>query len=501
MEPTRPLYSRLLEWVSPAIYLSSNFISLVGVFLTTIGTVSWFFLLPVWLRGTSHNPYLGLIWIVLLGIFIFGLILIPLGMFLRRRGLQKSGATQAQSFPPLTLESPQLRRLLIFILVTTFVNVVVAGQLTYTAINYMDGASFCGEVCHTPMQPEFTTYQGSPHSRVECVECHIGPGASWFVKSKLSGLGQVIAVATHSYPTPIESPVTNLRPARETCEHCHWPQRFTGDKIVVHTSYAEDEQNTAASTVLMMKVGGRAWNGTVGIHGVHLADNTRMEYVATDTKRQVIPQVTYWDASGKQTIYNATDSKVKPEDLARGEHRTMDCVDCHNRPTHVFQLPERAFDDVMATGHISPSLPFVKKQALAVLKAAYPNREAAHIQIGATFDAFYKTSHPQIYAQRHQEIETAIAAVQGIYARNIFPDMKVTWGTYTNNLGHTDSPGCFRCHDGSHTSADGRTIPNDCNTCHEVAAVEEKNPKILTDLGIVPGQAPSVDPPAPAPAK
>jgi NapC/NirT cytochrome c family, N-terminal region len=491
MEPSRPFYLRLLDWISPVVYLSSNPLSLVGVVLATAGAVSWFFLLPQLLHGQSQNPYLGILWLVLLGLFIVGLILIPVGIYLRRRRLLKEGRSRAQAFPPLTLQSPELRKLLGFILVTTFANVVIAGQLTYSAVNYMDTGRFCGEVCHTVMQPEYTAYLQSPHARVACVDCHIGPGASWFVKSKLSGLGQVLAVSTDTYPRPIPSPVTDLRPARETCERCHWPQRFTGDKVVVHTAYAEDEQNSAATTVLLMKVGGRAWNGTIGIHGAHLAENTSIEYITTDAKRQVIPQVIYTDASGKQTVFNSTDTKVTPEELARGERRTMDCVDCHNRPTHIFQMPGRALDDAMATGHISTALPYIKKEAMAALKVNYPDRDTARRQIGATLEAFYQTKYPQVYSQQHKQIENAIAAVQGVYARNVFPAMKVTWGTYWNNIGHMDSPGCFRCHDGSHTSADGRTIPNDCNTCHQLAAVDEKNPKILTDLGISLAVAPT----------
>ena len=499
MEPTRRFHLRLLEWISPVVYLSSNPISLTGVFLTTVGAVSWFFLLPQLVNGTSQNPYIGLLWLVVLGIFVFGLILIPLGIYLRRLRRKREGKPAAQTLPPLTLNSPELRRLLTFILATTFANVVIAGQLTYSSVNYMDTSRFCGQACHSVMQPEFTAYLQSPHARVACVDCHIGPGASWFVKSKLSGLGQVVAVALHNYPTPIPDPVSNLRPARETCERCHWPQRFTGDKVVVHTEYAEDEPNTAATTVLLMKVGGRAWDGTVGIHGAHLADNTTIEYIATDEKRQTIPQVIYTDANGKRTVYNSTDAKVSPADLARGEHRTMDCVDCHNRPTHIFQMPGPALDDAMTTGHIEPSLPWVKKQALAALKVNYPDRATARNRIAGTLDTFYKTNYPQLYTSQHQQLKNAIAAVQAVYERNIFPEMKVTWGTYWSNIGHMDSPGCFRCHDGSHTSIDGRTIPNDCNTCHTLAAVGEKNPKILTDLDLVPGQAPSTDPPAPAP--
>ena len=343
MEPDRPFYLRLLDWMSPVVYLSSNPISLTGVVLATIGAVSWFFLLPVLTHGTSQNPYLGILWLVILGVFIAGLILIPVGIYLRRLRLRKEEATAEPVFPPLTLRSPELRKLLTFVLVTTFANVVIAGQLTYSSINYMDTSRFCGQVCHTVMQPEFVAYSQSPHQRVECVECHIGPGASWFVQSKLSGLGQVVAVATNSYPRPIPSPVSNLRPARETCERCHWPQRFTGDKVVVHTEYAPDEHNTAATTVLLVKVGGRAWNGTVGIHGAHLADKATIEYITTDSKRQVIPQVIYTDAGRQANHLYLQRYEAHAAGVGPGEHRTMDCVDCHNRPTHVFQMPGKSF--------------------------------------------------------------------------------------------------------------------------------------------------------------
>jgi formate-dependent nitrite reductase cytochrome c552 subunit len=200
----------------------------------------------------------------------------------------------------------------------------------------------------------------------------------------------------------------------------------------------------------------------------------------------VIPQVTYTDDSGKVTVYNSTDVKVKPEDLARGEHRDMDCMDCHNRPTHIFQLPERALDLAMTQGSISPKLPFIKKEALEALKRQYPDHPTAEREIATFLDNFYRTGYVQVYAADSIALKNAIGAVQSIYAQNIFPEMKITWGTYPNNLGHTDFPGCFRCHDGNHTSADGRTISNDCATCHDLLAVGEKDPKVLTELGMHP---------------
>lgn len=484
MQPSNTLHSRFFQWLSPLIYLSNNPVSLVGVVLTTMGGVSWFFLLPVLVRGETPNPYLGILWLVVLAVFLAGLILIPVGMYFRRLRLRRLGMAANQPFPPLTLASPELRRLLWFIVGATFANVVIAGQLTYSAVNYMDSDRFCGQVCHTVMQPEHVAYQQSPHARVSCVQCHIGPGASWFVKSKLSGMGQVIAVVAHTYPTPIPSPVENLRPARETCEQCHWPQRFTGDKMVVHTEFSDDQPNTKLTTVLLMKIGGKTWKGTSGIHGAHLEDAARIEYIATDPKRQVIPQVIYTGADGKQTVYTSADAKLTPEQLARGERRTMDCMDCHNRPTHIFQLPERAVDDAMAAGRISPSLPYVKKQAVATLKRDYPDAAMAQREIAAQLSDVYKNT-----GQDPAVVANAIAAVQAIYSSNVFPEMKVTWGTYVNNLGHMDSPGCFRCHDGNHASPDGRMIANDCSTCHELPAMEEKNPKILSDLGLDPPPA------------
>ena len=473
---------------SPLTYLASNILSLIGVVLVTTAGILWLLALPAFWRGEAGSPYLGiLLFLILPGVFIAGLVLIPVGIALHTRKRRQAGDRG-----PFMPQGGELRRLGTFVVVTTFANLVMGSQLTYRAVTYMDTDTFCGKSCHTVMQPEYVAYSHSPHARVACVECHIGPGASFFVKSKLSGVGQVLAVAFHTYPRPIPTPVDNLRPARETCEQCHWPQRFTSEKFYIHTEYADDEQNTPSTTVALMKVGGRNFQGTVGIHGAHVDEKTRVEYIATDAKRQTIPQVTYTGANGKVTVYKSTDAPAKPEDLSRGENRTMDCVDCHNRPTNIFQLPEQAVDLALAQGSINPQLPFIRKQAVAVLHRDFPDRDTASRAIATTLDDFYRMTYPQVYVANSAALKTAIRSVQEIYERNVFPEMKITWGTYSSNLGHTDSAGCFRCHDGNHTSADGRTISNDCATCHDLLAVGEKNPKILTELGLNPS------PPSPA---
>jgi hypothetical protein len=348
----------------------------------------------------------------------------------------------------------------------------------------MDTTTFCGQTCHTVMAPEFSAYQNSPHSRVECVQCHIGPGAGWFVRSKLSGLRQVLAVTFKTYSRPIPSPVKYLRPARETCEVCHWPQRFSGDKFLVKTNYKDDEKNSALTTALVLKIGGRTWQGSVGIHGRHLDEGSRIRYVSIDEQRQVIPVVYYTDDKGKTIEYVSSDIKATKEQLAKGENRAMDCIDCHNRPTHAFELPENAVDLRMERGLISPDLPYIRKKAVELLKVDYPDRDTAKSRIVDAINNYYRMTYPEVYNTKRALVEQAADNTAAIYLRNVFPDMKVRWGVHPNNLGHNDFPGCFRCHDGSHTSTDGQTITNDCTACHNLLAVQEENPKVLADLGL-----------------
>jgi hypothetical protein len=471
--------------VRMAMFLGLNPISVTGAVLTTS---SAFTLLAFWIylivQAKPIHPYLSIIFFLILPVFfVVGLLLIPLGAWLRRRKLRQRGELPSE-YPTIDLRNSTLRRAVIVIAFLTLVNFAILGTASYKGVEYMDSAQFCGQTCHTVMQPEFTAYVNSPHSRLSCVECHIGPGAPWFVKAKISGLRQVLAVGMKTYDTPIPSPVHDLRPARDTCEHCHWPQKVTGDKFLVRTKYASDEKNTPSTSVLLLKIGGRTAEGQVGIHGRHLGDKERIDYVSTDGRRQVIPSVRYVGDDGKIVEYVSTEVKATPEQLAAGEHRQMDCVDCHNRPTHAFEMPERAVDNAITDGRISRDLPFIKREAIAALKATYPDRDTASRQIPEKIAGFYKEKYPDAYRNHRSAVESAGAAVQAIYMRNIFPEMKVTWGTHPNNIGHDDFLGCFRCHDGNHKSSDGKVIANDCDTCHQVLALEEENPKVLADLGL-----------------
>jgi nitrate/TMAO reductase-like tetraheme cytochrome c subunit len=487
MEPAASRFDRFTAWLRPIAYLGQNPITLAGAVLTTTSaiTVISFWVFEIMLGGGAvAYPYAGILFFLILpAIFVLGLILIPLGSWMRRRSLRARGELPAE-YPRIDFNEPLLRRATGLVGIATFINVVIFTTATYRGAQYMDSVAFCGTTCHTVMQPEYAAYRNSPHSRVACVECHIGPGASWFVRSKLSGVRQVFAVAFHDYPKPIPSPVEQLRPARATCEQCHWPQRFSGNVLLVLTEFSTDEANTPLTTVLSMKVGGTNARGMVGIHGHHLDPGVKINYIATDTKRQVIPQVTYSAPDGQTTVFNDSTAKITPEQLARGEHRVMDCMDCHNRPTHTFQLPDQALDQAMSEHYISADLPYIKKEALEVLKTNYPDRQTARVKIADSLRNFYERNYPQVASTEDAKLTAAIEAVQGIYLRNVFPQMDVTWGTYPDNLGHMNWPGCFRCHDGNHVSADGKAIPNDCDTCHDILAMQEKNPKILADLGL-----------------
>ncbi len=469
----------------PVFYLGQNRLSQLGVALTTTSAFTLLGLYGGEMLGVREGPYIGIIAFFLLPLLLLlGLLMIALGIFIRYRGQVKAGQLPAE-YPQIDFGEAHLRQTAIFVVTMTAVNMLLFFTATYKAVSYMDSAQFCGQTCHTPMTPEFTAYQGSPHSRVECVECHVGPGFSGFVQAKMAGTRQLMGVIFNNYSRPIPSPVHSLRPASETCEHCHWPQRFIGDKVWIRKKYSEDEKNTLLTTVLLLKIGGQTAQGTVGIHGRHLDTGTsRVEYVATDTERQAIPHVRYMDDTGQPEEFTATDTKTTPAQLAGGEHRNMDCVDCHSRPTHEFRLPDRALDLAMSDGRISADLPFIKKKALEVLKVEYGSRENATQRIPAAIDGFYKTSYPAVYAAQRKLVDAAAEQVKQIYLRNVFPEMKVTWGTHLNNLGHEDSLGCFRCHDGNHAAKNGKTITNDCDACHTVLAVDDPNPKVLTAIGI-----------------
>jgi nitrate/TMAO reductase-like tetraheme cytochrome c subunit len=474
------LFQKFREnWVRPALFFGNNPISLAGGAMTSASGVTMigYWLVDI-LGRPSANPYLGIIFFLILpALFIGGLVLIPIGVFLRHRVLQKAGQIPAE-FPKVDFNDRIFRHGLDIVLLATIVNLLVVSIATYRGAAYMDSPQFCGQSCHV-MHPEFTAYKISAHSHVACVDCHIGTGAEAYFSAKVNGTKQLIEVTLHRYPTPIPSPVTSLRPARVICEGCHTPARFVGEKLLVKSNFADDEQNSETQTVLVLHLGGEdSLSHLSGIHGVHL---NRMEYIATDPTRTTIPWVQRENADGSETVFT---SSALNGAVPQGERRTMDCIDCHNRASHTFVTAEEAINRAMADGSISPELPWVHKEGLQLLNATYASQEEARATIPAQLEAFYRTQHPEVLPAKAALVKSAGEGLVTLYSQNVFPDMKVTWGTHPNNIGHMSYPGCFRCHDGDHTSKGGKIITQDCANCHNLLAVDETKPKVLSDLGI-----------------
>lgn len=444
-----------------------NPLSMTGAVLVTVSAVLFLFVLLLDIFGMHTNPYLGIVFfIVLPAMFVFGLVLIPIGYVTERRRRQRG--LPAREWPRVDLNNPYQRRVVFIAALLTMVNVVIVSLAAFRGIEFMDSPAFCGQVCHTVMEPEFVAYRDAPHSRVRCVDCHIGPGAAWFVKAKLNGTRQLIGVIRGNYSRPIESPVRNMRPARDTCAQCHWPEKFHGDKVRVVHEYASDEKNTESVTRLMVHVGGGSERLGVatGIHW-HMNVANDIEYVATDAQRQVIPYVRLKDRLGNVREYRV--EGTTDEQLQKGERRRMDCMDCHNRPSHTFSpSAERAVDAALARGEIPVTLPFVRRESVDALKQQYADRDAANRGIDERLRGFYTKNHAALASSHGAEIEQTIRAAQRLYGRNVFPKMNVTWGTHENNLGHVDSPGCFRCHDDNHKTSDGKVIRQDCDLCHDM---------------------------------
>lgn len=430
----------------------------MGVVLTTLCGVLFVVLFLIDSLGWFANPYVGLLLFVALPLgFVAGLALIPIGNALHARG----GATFV--WPLLNLNDDRHRSIALIVLVATALNVVIVTMATSGALHYMETVSFCGQVCHSVMEPQFVAYQHAPHSQVPCVSCHVGSGARAVVRSKVNGTRQLLGIMTGRYSRPIPSPAGDMRTAQETCAACHWAEMPHGEKVVTIREFAEDETSTESVARLTMHVGPGQADQRRGIHW-HAQSDTVIEYVAVDDQQQDIPLVVLRGENGQSTEFRI-DGAAASVELAGRRHR-MDCLDCHNRPSHTFAASaEKAVDAALAAGRVSRSLPFVKRDLVAALKAPYDSREAA----AAGIAAHLRRSGSGTAAPVAHEVERLVSVGQELYATNVFPNMRVTWGTYPNELGHTATAGCFRCHDDKHKAPDGRVIRQDCELCHDVS--------------------------------
>lgn len=459
-----------------------NWITLIGSLTATISAFMIIFFIIIGITGYEITPYIGIMAFLLFPIFfIAGIVILLIGIYkdhVERKRLASLGKSQSP-YPKIDLNDQHTRKMFalsISIIIATFLVLSIA---IYHSIHFMDTVTFCGKVCHTVMEPEYVSYTNSPHARVKCVECHIGPGADWFVKSKISGVRQVFATMLKTYHRPTPSPVENLRPSRDTCEQCHWPEHFSGSQLKIITRYGKDEKNTPRKTILNLHIGGGPLEN--GIHSWHIDERRKTTYIPLDNKRQKIGWVKV-EEEGKEIIYKTPEFENIKENKQHLKTRTMDCIDCHNRPTHIFYLPAEAIDRALNFGEINKELPYIKKIGTETLENLDINSENAKKKIRDNIEGFYKEKYPEIYSNKFEEINKAIKTIQNIYKKNVFPEMNVTWNTYPNNIGHYKFPGCFRCHDGNHIAEDGSKISSDCDTCHKIITMDEVNPEILNIL-------------------
>jgi nitrate/TMAO reductase-like tetraheme cytochrome c subunit len=460
--------------------LIKNRISMVGLALAVVALANIIFLFLVDMVSTQASPYIGILaYMIMPGLLILGLVLMVGGMMVERHRRAR-GLPDATPLPRIDLNNPAQRSSVAFVLSFVVIFALLSAVGSFKAYEYTDSVQFCGQLCHTVMHPEFVAYSASPHARVACVDCHVGPGAGWYVRSKMSGLRQVYYTIRGTYPRPIPSPVANLRPAQQTCEQCHWPRKFWGAQLKTFTHFGADENNTPREIRMLIKVGGGDPSLGPAGGGIHWHMNiaNKIDYYATDPKRQNIPWVRVTDQNGKVTEYFLKDNPPKPEEIAKAEKKRMDCVDCHNRPTHIYVPPDLSIDRAMALNVIDPSLPYIKHQGVEVLTADYKTSDEAQKAIPEKINAFYQAKYPQVASSRADAIQAATKELQRIYGTTFFPEMHVNWQTHPNNIGHFYSSGCFRCHDGNHVSAEGKTISKDCNACHTLAAQEEGKEKL-----------------------
>lgn len=439
-----------------------NWLSWSGMVLAAGGLFSFFFLFAIDFFAGHPNPYVGILTYVVAPLFfVAGIFFTLLGALIRWHTRRRAVRAAEPLAIKIDLSRSRDRRILVLFVAGSVGFLFLSALGSYRTYQVTESVQFCGQACHTVMGPELTTYQNSPHARVACTECHIGAGATWYVKSKISGAYQLYAVTFNKFPRPIETPIKNLRPAQETCEQCHWPKKFIGNVERIYQHYLSDEKNTPYAVRLLLKVGGGdATHGPMGGIHWHMNVANKIEYIASDKTRETIPWVRKTDYQGVVTEFSTPDFKNK---IDASQIRRMDCMDCHNRPSHNFQPPDVAVDLAIALGKIDPALPFIKKRAVEVLTQPYAAQTEGLEKIATKLASYYPND---------ARVRLAIDEVQRIYRQNFFPEMKANWKVYPDHIGHRNWAGCFRCHDGQHKTADGKeTIKaNDCNACHVILA-------------------------------
>ena len=351
--------------------------------------------------------------------------------------------------------------------------------------DYTNSPKFCGSTCHT-MPPEYTAYETSPHARISCVECHIGRGfIATQITRKAGDLRHVLFTITKKYQYPITA--SDMRPARETCEKCHFPEKFSDDSLRAVKTFGIDFYNTSQTTYLILKTGGGSKRQGLG-KGIHWHIENRVLYYPTDSNDQNIPYIRVYNDDGSIDEYIDISSGINPAGIDEKKLKQMDCITCHNRVTHLVNMPQVSVDIALDRKIIDPSIPEIRLKGVEVLTATYTTQEQAFNGIAA-LDDYYRVVYPDYYASNRSLIQAATKALQDIYSQSVFIDQKSNWYSHPDNIGHQYFPGCFRCHDGKHMDAQQRPIRLECNLCHAIPDVVSAQ-NFVSDIEISSGPEP-----------
>lgn len=476
----RLLYALSWLWINP--------LALAGTILSSLGGSAFVAVLLVDLGGGTTNHYASAVgYLVAPAVLVFGLVLLGIGLLFGRRRSPRSSAAGSDDGAAPTEALSRLRRAhgrLWLLAGGTAFNVVVIAGAAYQGVTYTNSTSFCGEACHSEMHPEYRAWQGSPHANVKCVECHVDEGASHAIDSKVTGMRRVWAKLTNTVQRPIPTPLDEP-PPRHTCEKCHWPKKFHGPRLLVRYLYESDETNTRKANIVRLDVGGfdRRHGRYRGIHW-HVAPDVKIAFEALDRQRREIGKV-HVTRGGQTTTFLPAEGSRQKKAVATVE---MSCIDCHTRPSHAFdKSPDRAVDEALALGKMDPSLPYLKRESVKLLRQKLELPEQATARFEQALRAFYAQSYPQVAQGKGPAIARAARELGWIYRRNIHPKMNIGWGTYPVHIGHQDADdataGCFRCHNDEHATARGQAIEQDCDgMCHELIADGEEEPDVSPAL-------------------
>jgi nitrate/TMAO reductase-like tetraheme cytochrome c subunit len=455
--------------------LFRNWVSWAGIVLATAALFAFLLLFAIDLFAGHRNPYVGILaYVVAPGFFLLGVALIAIGVLLEWRAERRALRVAAPLVLKIDLSRARDRKILAVFAIGSVAFLFLTALGSYQTYQYTESVQFCGRTCHSPMEPQFVASQQAAHAKVECVACHVGPGAAAYFKTKMNGVKQLYHTVANDFERPIYVTAANPRPAQVICEQCHWPKKYAGSVERTYRHFLSDEKNTPFTVRLLLNVGGGdPSNGPEGGIHFHMNIANKIEYIATDDQLRSIPWVRMTNAKGVSTEYRTPDFKGDPSQF---RIRRMDCMDCHSRPAHKVHTPNDAVDLALATGRLNPNTPWVKSKVVAALVKPYSTKPEALQNIAASLREAYPDP---------AQADPVINEAQAIYRANFFPEVKLDWRTHPDFVGHKTWDGCFRCHDGKHNAADGQMSikASDCKSCHLILAqgsgekLDQVNPK------------------------